>query len=160
MASHERPATLLATEIQKRLSQLGMSRRELIRRINISRQTLANVEHGAYENFTDHTFSEIDKGLKWEPGTAKAFHQGNQQARDVISPEERIENYLTQILARLAEMNVDELEREVLMLEEESVGRLAARNLQPSKAIDMHIKQLVSLLLRESNREHHRDVVG
>lgn len=116
---------LLGEQIAQRLDQLGMSRREFARRSNISRQTLHDLEHSQSKGFAESTFDAVDIGLKWEPGTAKAFHSGNRHAREVIGPtkEERVNEYLKAILSRLVTMTIDELEREVLMLEEEAYGK-------------------------------------
>ena len=126
MAHSEEVPTLLAKEIGLRLEQLGMSRRELCRRVKLSRQTLHHLEHDSDRGFAMSTFKAIDEGLRWPPGTAEAYFRGVENAKDEKggwSTETRVENYLTTILTHLASMNVDELEREVLMLEEESYGR-------------------------------------
>ena len=137
---------LLGEQIDKRLRQLGMSRRELSRHVPISRQTLHELEHNPGKGFAESTFDALDHGLKWEPGTAKLFHQGNHMARNHAgdaSIDERIDEYLRRIIARLAEMDIDQLEREVLMLEEESYGQIPARNVKTSKLVGRHIEKLL-----------------
>lgn len=118
-------SNLLGEQIAKRLEQLGMSRREFCRRFQISRQTMHDLEHATGKGFADSTFAAIDFGLKWNDGTAKAFHEGIENARELMgmTMEERINAYLEAILSRLVTMTIDELEREVLMLEEEAYGR-------------------------------------
>ena len=83
------------------------------------------LEHAIGKGFADSTFEAIDLGLKWEPGTSRAFHQGITNAREVVgkSMQERVNEYLEQILSRLITMTIDELEREVIMLEEEAYGK-------------------------------------
>lgn len=143
-----RPGTgdsVLGIEIDKRLTQLGFSRREFSRKANIGRQTLQDIIHDPNHRISERTFAALDIGLKWEAGTAKAFHEGDQHARDRQSVDERINTYILQILQRLAEMSVDELEREVLILEEESIG--FCHDSETSRLIERQIQKLVASLL-------------
>lgn len=98
------------------------------------------------KEFASSTFEAIDTGLKWQAGTAKAFHTGKADAREQngLTTEERIEAYLEQIVARLLTMDSDELEREVLMLEEELYGRA----LRADEASNRIVKETVANLLR------------
>jgi len=149
MATTDPRATLLGLKLAKRLAQLGLSRRELSRRINISRETLNQLEHNPHKGFADSTFRALDQGLKWQAGTSRAFHSGNENARQDVGGmpvNERIQDYLEQIIKHVSAMNIDELEREVIMLEEESFGRIPARNVKTSKLVDAQIKALVALL--------------
>jgi transcriptional regulator with XRE-family HTH domain len=144
---------VLGDEIKKRLVQLGLSQRELARRIGISRQTVHNVIHMPHWGFTEETFSALDYGLKWRAGTARAFHQGNVRARDEVgamSIEERINEYLATILERLREMDIDQLEREVIMLEEEA-DRTSCGDSESRRLIDAQIARLVDALSHRSN---------
>jgi transcriptional regulator with XRE-family HTH domain len=127
MGTHRevRPS-FLGEQIRNRLKQLGISRRDLARVTGLSRQTLHHLEYDSGRGFALSTFKAIDKGLKWPKGTAEAYYRGIADARDQLegfTTEERVENYLGAILAHLATMNVDELEREVLLLEAEAYGR-------------------------------------
>ena len=65
-----------------------------------------------------------------------------------MSIEERIDLYLEQILQRLTEMSIDQLEREVLILEEESGG--FARDSETSRLIERQIRKLVASLLNHT----------
>lgn len=151
--------SLLRDEIRKRLATLGMSQRELSRRISISRQTLQNVINHPEWSYSDATFAAIDAGLKWQMGTTRALHSGNRPDRfDGSTIEERINEYLRTILQRLREMDIDELEREVLMLEEESNETI--RSNDPSrKLIDAQIARLVAALSHQSTGELREDAV-
>lgn len=157
MSDYGRNKSILAREMKKRLEQLGMSRRELSRRVSISRQTLHELEHNPNKGFTNATLCELDKGLKWQAGTAKAFHEGKDIVGD-MSTEQRIAQYLTDIVQRLAGMSVHDLEREVLMLEEENFGPIKTRNVQTSKLIDEAITKLVALLPK--NGTSAKDATG
>jgi len=161
MAKQKDPTSLLGTQIGKRLNQLGMSRREFCRRYNISRQTLHELEHNPTKEFAPSTFKAIDDGLKWKAGTAIQFHQGNPKAReDAEGPtEERMHQYLNAIMQQLVLMDIDELEREVLMLEEEAYGRSARGNGDITSTIDKTIQQLVNELLH-SKTGKRRSKVG
>lgn len=138
------PSTALGDAIDKRLRQLGLSRRELSRRVCISRQTLHELEHNPNKGFAESTFRELDTGLKWEPGTAKAYHQGKPLAREMSQStiNDRIETYLVRIMERLEAMDIDQLEREVLLLEEESNEHLTARDLATNELVARHIRAL------------------
>ena len=123
MSNAGNATTNLGREIRNRLAQLAMSQRELARRINISRQTVQNVLHGTYDQFTEQTFAALDEGLRWTPGTARAFHEGTELPKgEHLTIEQQINAYLVSILERLGEMDLDQLEREVLILEDESRG--------------------------------------
>lgn len=117
------PTTVLGEAIRKRIQQLGLSRRELAKRSGISKQTIHELEHSD-KGFSGQTLELLDAALKWEPGTSLEFWMGNPNARDGGEAiETRVTEYLTKIIRHLATMGVDELEREVIMLEEETFGR-------------------------------------
>lgn len=147
MTNPQPRGSILGPQIEKRLAQLGLSRREFARRANIGRQTLQEIIHDPLHRISDKTFAALDKGLKWEAGASKAFHEGNPNARIVVgmSTDERINGYLLQILVRLAQMDIDQLEREVLLLEEES-GDIP-RESETSRLIEQQIRHLVKSLL-------------
>lgn len=145
-------ASVLGHEIDNRLVQLGYSRREFARRANIGRQTLQDIIHNPGKRISGKTFDALDSGLKWQTGTARAFHAGNTKARDAgASVEQRINDYLLQILQRLAAMDIDQLEREVLILEEESGGFSDSAT---SRLIERQIRKLVASLITDSNGEY------
>jgi len=144
--------SILGPEIDKRLAQLGLSRREFARRANIGRQTLQEIIHNPNKRISERTFVALDKGLKWEAGVAKAFHRGQMDARDTVegvSIDESINSYLLQILQRLAEMSLEQLEREVLILEEESTGKKGDSEI--SRLIDRQIRKLVASLVNPNS---------
>lgn len=141
-------ASILGHQIDQRLVQLGLSRREFARRANIGRQTLQEIIHNPDKRISDKTFASLDRGLKWSAGTAKAFHQGNENARADIakSVEDQVTEYLVQILNRLADMDIDQLEREVLLLEEES-GDMP-RDSETRRLIELQVQKLVATLMQ------------
>lgn len=64
--------------------------------------------------------------MKWPKGTAKAYYEGMANAKDLIggySVDELVRHYVGSIVEHLFTMDLTELEREVLMLEEETYGR-------------------------------------
>ena len=131
-----------------------MSRREFSRRFNISRQTLHELEHNPDKQFAPETFQAIDHGLKWQSGTSLLFHEGNPRAREIIaemSEEERIQDYLTMIMGHLIRMNIEDLEREVLMLEEEAYGKQHPEMppLETNERIRRAIQQLVAAMMKK-----------
>lgn len=150
--------TLLGEMIANRLSQLGMSRREFSRRFNISRPTVHDLEFNGTKTFTPQTFEAIDQGMKWKPGTALAFHQGKEDGiSDGISTEERIEGYLEAILQHLLTMNANELEREVLMLEEELYGRSLATDEASLRTVRETVSRLMASM-HSGGRNSRQDV--
>jgi predicted DNA-binding protein (UPF0251 family) len=141
-------SSLLGHEIDKRLAQLGLSRREFARRANIGRQTLHEIIHNPDKRIADATFVALDNGLKWQAGVSRAFHQGVSNARELVgamSTEQKINDYLIQILQRLAQMDIDALEREVIILEEES-GE--TRDSETSQLIESQVRKLVDSLMQ------------
>lgn len=146
MEHQEVQRSLLGEMIAKRLDQLGMSRREFCRRFNVSRPTLHDLEFNREKRFAPSTFEVIDEGMKWDAGTAYAFHIGVESS-PTITIEERIEAYLEQIMARLLTMNVDELEREVLMLEEELYGRPLASDEESLSVIRSTVSKLLNTMI-------------
>lgn len=154
MAHQDRKRSLLGEAIAKRLDQLGMSRREFCRRFNISRPTLHDLEFNRDKEFASATFEAIDTGLKWQAGTARAFHMGKEDAQfGNMSIEDRIHAYLEQILARLITMNIDELEREVLMLEEELYGRPLSTDEASLAVVRETVSKLLTLLQTTEKHE-------
>jgi transcriptional regulator with XRE-family HTH domain len=149
MAHQQQKRSLLGEMIANRLNQLGMSRREFCRRFNVSRPTLRDLEYNSEKRFAAATFEAIDQGMKWQAGTAYAFHIG-QEPENGIPLHERIETYLEEILQRLLTMTPSELEREVLMLEEELYGRPLASDAM-SLAV---VRETVSKLLAAMTNIH------
>jgi hypothetical protein len=143
-------ANPLGQEITKRLAQLGMSRREFSRRNKLSRQTLHSLEHSYNKGFAPSTFDAVDVGLKWPSGTAKAFYEGIANAKDLLggsTTEELIREYLSSILGHVCQMNLEELEREVLMLEEETFGRPLPTSEESLNVIRETVNRLTNAML-------------
>lgn len=155
MAHQEEQRTLLGEMIAKRLTQLGMSRREFCRRFNVSRPTLHDLEFNREKSFAPSTLAAIDEGLKWEAGTSYAFHVGAEPELG-LTDTERIESYLEQIVSRLLTMDIDELERETLMLEEELYGRPLASDEASLEVVRATVARLVEAMHGENRT---RDVI-
>jgi DNA repair exonuclease SbcCD nuclease subunit len=97
--------------------------------------------------------------LKWKPGTAKAFHErkGIEVESDTETIEQRIDQYLMEILQHLRNMGLDQLEREVLMLEEEAnTGKVSHESTRAR--IDARIARLVAALSEKPDERNSRDV--
>lgn len=145
--------SFLGIQIADRLRQLGMSRRELSRRVQLSRQTLHLLEHEPERNFADFTFEQLDIGLKWEYGTARAFWVGEIKSRHRgENMDEQVSAYLRKILRRLETMDIDQLEREVIFLEEEAYD-LDTRNHPSTEIIGRMISRLLAALADEEGRD-------
>lgn len=148
MQNQTQNRSLLGEQLSKRLDQLGMSRREFSRRFNVSRQTLHELEHNPDKQFAPSTFQAIDEGLKWQAGTALLFHEGDPTARETVAhmtKRERMETYLTAIMNHLVVMDIDALEREVLMLEEEAYGNQHPE--MPERHINDRIHEAIQKLV-------------
>lgn len=122
-----------------------MSRRELARRSGISKQTIHNLEHST-KGFHLATFEALDRALKWQPGTAEIYHAGNQPDSTERSKKQILRQYLTGIMIHLARMDIDDLERELLMLEEESFGRTFPTNDQAITEYEAKLQTLATHL--------------
>jgi len=161
MANQEQTPNLLGKEIAKRLEQLGMSRREFNRRFHLSRQTLHSLEYSSGKRFAPSTFQQIDVGLKWPSGTAKAFYEGVANAREILSgqsSEELVKQYVESIVAHIYAMSLEELEREVLMLEEESYGRPLPTSEESLSVIRETVARLTNAMLNGiKNNRHDND---
>lgn len=139
------PTTVLGEALRKRLDQLGMSRRELARRSGISKQTIHDIEHSD-RGFHPSTLTAIDQALRWEPGTAFALSCGETERDSGEAIEAKVTRYFADIIKHLATMNADELERELLMLEEESFGRTFSNSADAIEAYDARLIKLAEQL--------------
>jgi pantoate kinase len=75
-----------------------------------------------------------------------------------MSVEQRINEYLVQILVRLGQMDLDQLEREVIMLEEESTD--SPIESETVQIIESQVRKLVDALLRDPNGgKNKRDAI-
>lgn len=75
MTSSEK-ANYLATAASQRIDQLGLSRREFVRRSGLSRQTLNRILMDGETNLRPGTFHVLDAHLMWIPGTALSLANG------------------------------------------------------------------------------------
>lgn len=119
MVKTDRKQQGLGVSLADRLDQLGMSRRELSRRANLSRQTIHNIEHEGATNLKPNTFKALDAALKWPPGTALSLSLG---VGDPRPTEERVNEYVARITVHLSQMSTEELELTLVMLEEHDLG--------------------------------------
>lgn len=138
----DRQASLLAAGITERLEQLGMSRRELSRRANLSRQTIHNIEKEGATNLKPSTLEALDVALRWESGTALALALGQGNRKQV---QERITEYLARIAFHLSQMDTDQLELTLIMLEEHELGSRAETTAEFTRTVG----RLVENTLRE-----------
>ena len=117
--------SLLAREFVKRITQLGMSRRQLTQRTGLSRQTLHNIEHEGRTDLKPATLQALDQGLYWRPGTCLALSQGDASVlddADSIGQADKESAYRWRIVERIQRMSLGELERMVSMMEGEALG--------------------------------------
>lgn len=118
-------ASVLAREFTRRISQLGMSRRELTKRTGLSRQTLHNIEREGRTDLKPATLQALDRGLYWRPGTCLALLAGDVSvldSADAMLHADKESAYRWRIVERIQRMSLVELERMVSMMEGESLG--------------------------------------
>lgn len=160
MVNERNTQTLLGEEIAKRLDQLGYSRRTFCKTFGLSRQTLNALEHDNQKSFSPKTFDTLDEGLKWPKGTAEAFYRGIANAKDELggwSAEERVDYYVKSIVTHVMSMNIDELEREVLMLEEEQYGRTLPTDEEALVVIRETVQRLGNAIVHRPTLRRVRD---
>lgn len=101
--------TALGKAFTYRLNQLGLSRRELVRRTGLSRQTLHNIEHSNLP-LLPATLAAIDVALRWTEGTALALYDGTDVPKESSEPD-RVEALRMRVVKRVILMTADELEK-------------------------------------------------
>lgn len=117
--------SLLATEFTKRVTQLGMSRRQLTQRTGLSRQTLHNIEREGRTDLKPATLQSLDLGLYWRPGTCLALIKGDSsvlETSDALAHADKEHAYRWRIVEKIQRMSLAELERMVSMMEGEALG--------------------------------------
>ena len=118
-------SSILAEAFTRRITQLGISRRELTKRTGLSRQTLHNVEHGGSTELKPATLQALDRGLYWRPGTSHALSQGDESALDTADATMHADKesaYRWRIVERIQRMSLAELERIVAYMETQAFG--------------------------------------
>lgn len=117
--------SVLAREFTKRITQLGMSRRELVKRSGLSRQTLHNVEREGRTELKPATLRALDQALYWAPGTALALSKGDASVlvdADAMGHAEREAAFRWRIVEKVQRMTLEDLERMVSLMDGESLG--------------------------------------
>ena len=151
----DQTSNLLGEQITKRLAQLAMSRREFCRRFSLSRQTLYALEHSSKKGFHEETFAIVDEGMKWPEGTAKGFYNGFADAKDRnLTTEDLVREYVGAIVRHIYTMDIEQLEREVLMLEEEAFGRELGPNDESIAVIRETVERLSQAMMTDSAQRH------
>lgn len=149
---------LLARAFTHRLEQLGLSRREIVRRSGLSRQTLHNIEHGEHGELKPSTLAAIDRVLRWMPGTALALSRGDASALesgDALNESDRASAYRWGIVERIQSMSLAELERMIANMDTAaSNGDDAATESHDDfmARADERIRALEQALLNHANR--------
>lgn len=118
--------SLLARFITERLATLSMSRREFVRRTDLSRQTLHNIEREGLTSLWPTTFAALDRGLEWPKGTAEGLAKGDPSAIERVQSIERLAAIRNQVMHRVETMNLSELENLAHVMETMAFGTHAA----------------------------------
>ena len=115
--------TMLGKALTERLYQLGISRREFVRRSNISRQTLHHIEHDGRTALAPATYAALDEHLKWTAGTAYALANDNDEPlkdRPLVDGNERLRSLRWIAVEHVQRLSLEDLER--LIYEWENAG--------------------------------------
>lgn len=104
--------TMLSQAITKRLGQLGISRRELVRKSGLSRQTIHNIEVDGRVDLAPATLAKLDEHLQWTPGTAYALAKGDSVwlDHDALTREERANGLRWVVTERIRTLSLEDLE--------------------------------------------------
>ncbi len=117
--------SLLAREFARRISVLGLSRRQLTEMSGLSRQTLHNIEHGARTDLKPATLRALDNALLWRPGTDMALAKGDASVladADTTVIDVRENAYRWTVVEKIQRMSLEDLERLVSIMERETLG--------------------------------------
>ena len=149
----DRQPQTLAASITERLTQLGMSRRELSRRTKLSRQTIHNIEREGNTNLKPSTLKALDEALHWEPGTALALALGKGDGRPT---EAKVLEYVSRIAIRMSHMTTQELELCLIMMEENELGKTNHSSEEFRQAVQGLVDSWSQQLnqLREATHKH------
>ena len=103
---------MLSQAFTKRIGQLGISRREFVRRSGLSRQTLHNIEVDCRVDLLPATLQKLDEHLQWKPGTAYALSQGDSAwlSEDELTREERANGLRWVAFERIRYLSLEDLE--------------------------------------------------
>jgi len=119
--------TMLGKAFTERLYQLGISRREFVRRSDISRQTLHHIEHDGRTALAPTTYAALDEHLKWTPGTAYALANGDDSVlkdRPLVDGNERLQALRWRAVEHLQTLTVEDLERLLYEWERGEAGEI------------------------------------
>ena len=131
--------SVLADAFKRRITQLGISRRELTRRTGLSRQTLHNIEHEDKTELKPSTYQALDRALYWYPGTTYALSQGDESVldhADTMLHADKESAYRWRIVERIQRMPLEELEKMVSMMEREALGDNGSEPMDTETVID------------------------
>ncbi|WP_020499145.1 helix-turn-helix domain-containing protein [Sciscionella marina] len=98
----------VARAINARLSELGLSQRELVARSQVSRATVAEIQHNtAQRRRSDRTLEALSTALDWHPGHLAAVLAGKRPpklAEPVVRGDEDVPGRLAAIEHQLREI--------------------------------------------------------
>ena len=78
-------ATRLARAVRDRRLQLGLRQEDAASEAGVSVATWRKVESGKVESFTSRTLAMLDRGLQWEPGSARDVATGGEPRPESIT---------------------------------------------------------------------------
>ena len=151
-----KPPSLLAAEITKRLISLGISRREFVKRTNLSRQTLHNIERLGLTDLWPSTFRALDSGLGWPEGTAQELSKGNTSlATELLDMDNRLTYVRNQMLGRIASMKLEELEALAELWEGYVLGKPAKDVNEHIAMVEKRVQELETRMKAVVNHDNH-----
>jgi transcriptional regulator with XRE-family HTH domain len=97
-------------QVDRRITELGMTKAAVARRAGVDTSTLWKVRTGRGDEVSERTVERIDKALRWPAGTIKAVRQGQDPPTAVLTDPDRLDRLedeladLTQRLEDVARM--------------------------------------------------------
>lgn len=148
----QKPPSLLASEITKRLAGLRISRREFVRRTGLSRQTLHNVEREGLTDLWPTTFKALDRGLEWPEGTAKQLAAGDVTVIDeVLSLDQRLTMLRNQLMHGILQMDLPELSHLIDVMEKHVFNRSTGGAAEHVQMVEARLDRMEQFLSDRNN---------
>lgn len=95
----------LGRYVKARREQLDMLQEEFSVRSGVSRSTLQYIEGAAQTAYRRDTFRDLEAGLRWAPGSAKAILDGGEPTELADEPEDDFEARVDRLLDGLEKVS-------------------------------------------------------
>jgi transcriptional regulator with XRE-family HTH domain len=82
-------AAALGAHVRERRLRLGMTQQKAAESCGVSLRTFARIETGRQPALRDITLASLDRGLYWEPGSARRAMEGGEPISLSLGPQSR-----------------------------------------------------------------------